>query len=238
MDLSDSISGIENTIDKTGKIVIPTLPQPIKENLRWDTKNRSIRNFIDKQSGSLVQNVTEDTQRLIAKTISKSFDKAMTPDRVAAQIKDSIGLNERQSKALENYKSGLREKQVSDYKISILSSQYEDRLLDQRAIMIGRTEVSKAINFGQLSVWKSAADQGLLDKQTSKKSWQVDGKPCDDCIDLGDMEPISIDEFWDSNFGPVDAPPLHPNCECSLQLEFGDSEDKIQENTSDDEDLE
>ena len=211
-DLLESMNGIKKTVHSTGEKIIPKLPVPIRENLRWDTKNPSILNFINTRSKNLVDNISQDTQSLIAKTIAKSFDKALTPDRAASEIRDSIGLNNVQSRALENYRSGLESQNMKISQVDKLTSEYEERLLDQRAIMIARTEINKAMNFGQLSVWKAAKDQGLIDGGSAKKSWQVDGRPCDDCIDLGDQDPIGIDEMWESVDGPIEAPPLHPNC--------------------------
>lgn len=79
---------------------------------------------------------------------------------------------------------------------------------------IARTELLRASNYGQLDAYK---ESGVV----SGTQWVVDGNPCSECQDL-DGEIISLDSNWDNlttldtSYGTVEAPPLHPNCECTV----------------------
>ena len=209
-----------DVIEGVGLETITLLPAPVKDELRWDTSNPRIRDYITNRTGVLIQDITSDTQAFIAKTISKSFDQALTPRRVADLIRPQIGLGTRLGQAHSNYVDGLRAQNVSESRIVKLSDAYEEKLLDYRATMIARTETSFARNQGQLSVWQTAADQDLIDRRTALKQWIVDGDPCPECLDLEDQGPIGLEEMWDSDDGPLAAPPAHPNCLCGMEMNF------------------
>jgi hypothetical protein len=203
----------------TGARVVGRMPPPVKSNLRWDTQNPHLRSYIAERTGKLIVGVQEQTRLVVSRAITRSFDQALTPRRVADLIKPSIGLYPQQVTALDNYRQGLLQKGHPD--VDRLTDAYEERLLDYRAMMIGRTEANMASNEGQLSVWNAAADQGLIDRRTAQKVWQVDGDPCKECEAL-DGVAIDLDDSWDSDDGPIDSPPLHPNCFCTMEIQFND----------------
>jgi hypothetical protein len=224
-DMDQYAKSIGRVIKTSSDFAIDTLPPPISKDLRFDMKNPKLRSYVDNSVGGLVVDITKDTQDLIARTISRSFDNALTPRKVAELIKPSIGLYPGQVTALQNYRAGLEKQGVAPRRLEAQVSAYEDRLLDARALMIGRTETRDAFNQGQLSVWNTAADQGLIDRQTTMKQWITDGNPCPLCIDLEEQGPIPFDENWESEEEDVDAPPLHPNCYCDIELVFSTKEE-------------
>lgn len=219
-DLSGYGDSIGSVLEGNGLETIKLLPQIAQKNLRWNMSNPRIRSYVDNRVGSLVTNITQETQSFIASTIARSYDTGLTARRVASMIKPAIGLGNRLGIAHANYVEGLRQQGLSDNKIQTLGDRYEDKLLDYRSFMIARTESSYARNQGQLSVWKAAADQDLIDRQTAKKEWIVDGNPCAECLDIEDQGPIGLEESWDSDDGPIDAPPAHPNCMCGMDMTF------------------
>lgn len=78
---------------------------------------------------------------------------------------------------------------------------------DTRAYMIARTEVSNAMNIGQLA---SIQENGV-----PTKAWVAGGNAEDDiCSGNIDDGFISADQPFSSG---DDAPPGHPNCECYLE---------------------
>ena len=75
----------------------------------------------------------------------------------------------------------------------------------ERADMIARTEVKRAMTQGNLALWK---ESGVVET----KQWTVAQSPCVECLEL-DGKSVPVNE----DFEPmVQGPPLHPNCMCSL----------------------
>jgi hypothetical protein len=82
---------------------------------------------------------------------------------------------------------------------------------DQRSEMIARTEVSMAQNQGTLEAGRQARAAGL----NVRKVWTLADNPCPLCQEAAAEGDIGLD----SPFGDAgDAPPLHPNCMCALDL--------------------
>lgn len=215
-----------------GAISMEALPAPVQDEMRWDITNPRIRGYIDKHTSDLVVNVQKDTQDIIRAATTRSFTEALSPRRVADSIKDSIGLYPKLEQAAMNYRSGLDKQGVPPVRADKLEDAYRDKLLDYRAMTIARTEVRRAQNYGQLSVWKQAADNDLIDRATAKKVWIVDGKPCEICEPMDGIA-VGLEEQWDLNTGDsVDIPTdSHPNCECGMELDIGDTAEKTEANT-------
>ena len=78
---------------------------------------------------------------------------------------------------------------------------------DYRSEMIARTEILRANNQGNL--------RGYKDAGVEKKEWLTAGDDLvsEECDENEAAGPIGLDEAFPSG---DDAPPLHPNCRCSI----------------------
>lgn len=237
-DLDGIVKPLERTINRTGKNVIESLPAPIQAEFRFDTKNPEIRDYLANTTGELITDISKNTQAIIQKAVTRSFDEALYPSDVAGMIKGSIGLYPRLENAVENYRQGLlRQKQpLSQERVGDLVGKYQDRLLNYRATMIARTETRNATNTGQLNIWQQAALQGLIDQHTAKKVWIVDGRPCEICEPMDGIK-IGLFEYWTLSTGDVVDTPSesHPNCMCGMEIDYGDSEKNLAADQVDDE---
>jgi hypothetical protein len=83
-----------------------------------------------------------------------------------------------------------------------------DPFPDGRATTIATTETAGAFNAGMKAV--ALATGGFL------KEWIAQEGCCDDCAELAEADPIELDDTWDTDDGPIDEPPRHPNCLCAL----------------------
>ena len=82
---------------------------------------------------------------------------------------------------------------------------------DVRAGMIAQTEVNDAYNRGRV---QQAQDLGF-----DEKAWAPDGEACEEtCQPNVDQGYIGMDEDFESG---DDAPPAHPNCDCSISFRKG-----------------
>lgn len=223
-DLSGIKDSVANTLWRSSAITRQDMPAPINKRLRWDLKNPALRQYLHTRTGNLIVNVEEQTKKFIAEATAKHFSDAMSPRRIARIIKPAIGLYPQQVTALNNFRIALEKKNTPEKVLEKMSASYEDRLLNYRAQMIARTETRAATNYGQLSVWQEAADQGLIDKQSAMKQWVTVPDACDDCVELEDQGPIALDDLWQTDDGALEAPPLHPHCFCMLTMVFGEAE--------------
>lgn len=225
-DIDPAFQRVGAGLATSGLISLESLPANIDKKLRWDTTNPRIRHLIHSRKKENFTNLSRDSVQNINSWVHRSFDKALSPRNVADQIKDSIGLLPRHQVAVDNYRIGLVAGGTPPPAASQLASAYADRLLDSRAMMIARTETRIATNQGQLSVWQQAADEDLIDRDTARKVWIVDGNPCELCEPMDGVS-VLLDESWTLSDGSVtDCPPLdvHPNCYCGMELDIDGDE--------------
>ncbi len=208
----------------------------------------TLRTQIKGQSKKAVNSVLTEINRLIG----RSWERAMPPRSTAKLIKRSIGLNDKQAKALTNYEFGLRNKivgprssavrqgtafydevrnvyfvpsTIKENQINKMVGGYSDRLLKDRATMIANTETISAVNIGQKALWQQAEESGFI-VPGSKKKWITtpDDLACDSCLNLNRQMVNMSENFDGGDFGSVDSPPLHPNCRCAMELVMDEKE--------------
>ena len=223
--LDDHLAPLQKLLAKVAggasKVTVDGMPQKVKSSLHFDWRNPAIRYWVKNRTGELIVGIQSDTQKVVQRAVMRSFTHALTPRQVAEEIKNSIGLYPRQQDALVNYRSGLQQnKTLTPDRVDTLVDKYSDRLLDQRAMTIARTETRFATNQGQLDVWSEAANQGLVNRNTAKKIYIVDGNPCDICEPMDGIAVPLEEQFTTPEGEAVDGPPIHPNCMCGLEFEF------------------
>jgi hypothetical protein len=102
---------------------------------------------------------------------------------------------------------------------------------DARAEMIARTEINMAQNQGTLAAGRQAKAAGL----NVRKVWTLGPNPCEQCQDAAAEGDLDLEDDFGGDAG--DAPPLHPNCECNLDLFVADEEEEAKmqdDDTTDD----
>lgn len=100
-----------------------------------------------------------------------------------------------------------------DDAISAIKGAFAD-MKESRAVTIAQTELADAYNQAMLS---SARESGDL-----LKVWNLDGEGCPEiCEPNAEDGPIDLDDDFSSG---DDAPPAHPNCDCSIGFVRADEE--------------
>lgn len=106
--------------------------------------------------------------------------------------------------------------------IDRLTEAYESAYLDYRALTIATTESTRAASIGLQDSYLQAVERGVLPAEAVRQMWQIslDERTCNHCLSVVDMNPdgVPLGDPFQSDEGPVDAPGLHPNCRCSLEL--------------------
>jgi Phage Mu protein F like protein len=101
------------------------------------------------------------------------------------------------------------------------------RLSRDRAEMIARTEAARAVHAASLI---SAKDSGVV----SGKKWLLSGDACPYCHEVAakfpggtDLDSAFHDDGKGTDYSDCTAPPLHPNCRCSITFVLTDEYEKL-----------
>ena len=181
--------------------------------MKFDLLNPKTIDFINAHTGELIKQITDEQRKIVRDIIRTAFEEGGHPRKVAKQIKEVIGLTERQANAVNRLRQSMLEQGISISKVEEAVSKYADRLRRYRAETIARTETLTATNKGQRLAWEQAVDQGYLDPAKYEREWVVtpDDLLCDQCAEMQGMR-APIGGVYPNG---VEGPPLHPNCRCT-----------------------
>ena len=131
----------------------------------------------------------------------------------------SLQLNEAMSKLRDELTAGLVEGDTRQELTQRVAGVF-DQATKSRAGTIAKTEASRAQHLGEMI---SAKETGLV----TKKKWLLSADACPVCEAINDAHPDGVEldgNFGSTNYGPIDSPPAHPNCQCSQTYEVAESE--------------
>jgi hypothetical protein len=214
------------------------------DQFNFDSFSPQVQAEVREAQDVLIQQLETDARDTIDAIIRDGTLNGTDPEDIASSISDMIGLTDTQAQAVLNYQRMLqdldpealsRQLRNSDYDaafqdavdaqadlseaaVESMVSDYIENYIDYRAATIAQTEATRAANIGLHDAYAQAVDRGALPEEAIKRVWQLGDNPCPICESIADNNPdgVGLDESFDSDDGPVDDPPVHPNCECSV----------------------
>jgi len=183
---------------------------------------------VNTRAGRLITSITDQTRKGITDAVREAFldGRGVPKDRIfniiesAANIRDELGLNQRQMASLRKFRTNLAQRGYTGAQYDKMVGRYRWKLLKQRASMIARTETIEASCEGQRLAWDQAVSEGRIDKNNMEVEWIVtpDDVTCDRCNSMkGARRPIG--GVYQVGFGAgTTGPTLHPNCRCGENL--------------------
>jgi hypothetical protein len=209
---------------------------PSPASVSFDRTNPRAVAYARDHAAALLVGIDDASREAVNAVIRRCFDEHVTPAAAARLIRASVGLTRQQADALLNLYQKIRtspgalvyagdvpirvpEDGMDEELLQQRVDEYSDRLLNDRAETIARTEVLAASNAGQQELWLQAVDEGLLTGDELREwIWteleMKDGKFCERCEAM-DGQAVGLNEPFVSPEGDeVMNPPLHPRCRC------------------------
>ena len=210
----------------------------------FDALDRKIQERMRRAQDTFIVQMETDARDTIDAVIMDGSRAGASPLAMAENIRDTIGLADRQGQAVLNYERMLRDldpdalarrlrnteydaaleeaidsgEDLSEAAIERMVDDYYENYIDYRAETIARTEATRTAHAGLHDAYSQAIERGALPDEAVRREWQLNDQPCPICESIPDNneEGVGVDEDFDSDDGPVTDPPVHPNCECSV----------------------
>lgn len=193
-----------------------------------------------------VRELTESARAGLRTAILRAADQGTPPAATARQLKGLIGLTERQTIAVQNFRRALESGQhglalsralrdrrhdkplqrgatLRPDQIETQVGRYATRMQAYRAMVIARTESIRMLAMGQQAAWQTLVDLGKVPERAIRRLWVTaplgDDRVCPECLAIPGMNPEEgngFTELFQTPFGPLDLPPAHPMCRCVL----------------------
>lgn len=189
---------------------------------RFDLTNPQSVQVAARQAAEAVQQISASTKRAIREIIRRGQLGLLTVREQARRIRDLIGLTERQTGSVLNFERKLIEQGVTGQRLERMVLRKFEQTLSRRATAIARFETMRAANLGQQDLWRQAADQLLIDRNTALRRWIVtlDDRVCPVCSPMdGQLRPLEEPFVSPFNGASVLVPPIHGGGRCAVALE-------------------
>lgn len=214
------------------------------DRFNFDLYNANTQAALRAAQDELIQQLEDSARDAIETIVMDGALDGLSADEIVSDIRDLIGLTDMQSQAVMNYEKMLREldptalqrqlrnstmdeavqqsiddgEMLANDVIDQMVSDYTDNYLDYRAATIAQTESVRAVNGGLHDAYSQAIERGAVPDEAVRREWELGDSPCPICESIPDNNPdgVGVDEEFDSDDGPVDDPPVHPNCMCSV----------------------
>lgn len=171
------------------------------ESLRfaWNMQSPEAINWAKRYTARRVTVITEQTRLAIRDTVAKRLSEGITPQSLAKDIRGLIGINNPQAVRLATFKDTLiTEGNLSRTSINSAVSEFEKKLIRERADMIARTESAMAFSEGEIQSYGEAGVQML--------EFSAADDADEECLIFHTRKyPIT------ETRGII---PIHPNCRC------------------------
>lgn len=231
---------------KVGNLLdLDVVTKAIGDRFTFDRFDQVTQDRLKQVQDDLIKQTEADAIDTIHAVVIRGQQLGYSPADTVDDIWNVIGLNDQQAVAVMNYENMLRDldpdalrrqlraddldgvvrraiengEALDEAVISELVDAYEANYLDYRADTIAQTESVRAANWGLHDAYSQAIERGALPDEAVKRFWQLGDHPCPICESIPDANPdgVGANEDFDSDDGPQDDPPIHPNCMCSVE---------------------
>ncbi len=166
-------------------------------------------------------------KRTITRAVEQGVARKLSPNEVAAQIRNKIGLTERQSRAVENAYNNALDAGLGSVQAQQVSDEASERLLKYRADTIAITETRTLSETIKTSEWLSLEGDGKLGAEPMV-TWilgALDDKTCSVCIAVANTQ-MPLGTSFTLSDGTECLPGFaHPRCRCYSMLTTDDDGD-------------
>jgi len=197
---------------------------------------------VERDIGNMVIGIRRASKAAIRRAVLRAAAGDIGESELVQIIRRTVGLTPRSANAVFNYREALVRlaegrgtvagvlrrftlaegvtEGLTRGKIERLVKAYGDRLLDERAIAIARTETVRAVNAGRMELWRQQMALGEIPPD-AKKVWRTaaDERVCPICAPLDGRVVAMVDRFTGISGVSTISPPIHTRCRCWLTLE-------------------
>ncbi len=217
----------------------------IGDRFNFDISDQATLDRIRRDQDELIAQLDDQARDTVETIIVTGLKQGLGPADIVGDIRDMIGLTDQQALAVMNYEKMLRDlnpgaldrklrntendaavqdaidsgQDLPDSAVARMSADYLENYLSYRAATIAQTESVRSVNAGLHDAYGQAISRGALPSEAVRRYWQLGDTPCPVCESIPDNNPdgVGVGEAFDSDEGPVDDPPIHPNCMCSVE---------------------
>jgi hypothetical protein len=222
----------KDVMDRGAKLGIRSMPATAVVDIRFDQISQAAVRWMERYSATRIKGIVDETRSAIRGVMYRGLSEGKTVRQIAREVRQHIGLLDRDVRALQRYHDGLIKRGRKPEDIERLLARRRQLCINRRAMNIARTESTAATNEGVLQAWREGVRIGTIDPRRARKKWLTtkDDRACERClamhgktveIDGSYSEPDRRQKSGRVIVGEIaQRPPLHPQCRCGMSLVY------------------
>ena len=157
---------------------------------------RAVRQMQDSKL-RLIREFSEGQRAATREAVAEGISRGLNPKAQARVFRDSVGLTERQVRAVNRYRTLLEQgssqaldrelrdrrfdrtvrrsvrdrKPLTKEQVDVMVDRYRERYVAHRARTIARTEALRAVNAGHNEAYEQGIDSGVLSREKTLRTW-------------------------------------------------------------------
>jgi hypothetical protein len=217
----DAVATLRQAVVLVGQETAAQLSEFLGETIAFDLINPAALAELEAAGAEMVTNVSDETISAVRAALVDAYQTGRTGDQVAREIRDLVGLTERDVRQMNRIRQEMIDAGIADDKINAFLDKWTKNKIKYRAQVIAENELNRAGNLGQQMLWDDALDAGLLPKDTMRE-WVVtpDDHLCVLCSQMaGAQVPLGVP--FETPTGQAMVPQdIHVRCRCRQRLVF------------------
>jgi len=180
--------------------------------------NIEAEKWIAQNAAQLITNVGEETKKAIKEIILRGQKDGIAPKKTAKEIRNLIGLTDRDARAVQNFKARLEiGNKFTPEQVDKQVAKYYQKKLKERAETIAINETQIAAKEGNRAILDQALKENYINTAEWERRWLTtpDDRRCDRCLAMHGQI-TELDKPYSS--GDM-TPHLHIKCRCSESIQ-------------------
>lgn len=174
-----------------------TIPALERAEFVFSSTNPQANRFLHAYAMDKIRELTTETRAAVRQIVTQGVAAGQNPMTTAIDVRERIGLTQRQAQAVANYRRllvddprealqrVLRNRRYDDKVLAAIANakpmpaalidkmvkEYGMRMLRYRSEVIARTESLRAVNAGNQLAWQQAVDEGKVPASAVRRKW-------------------------------------------------------------------
>jgi hypothetical protein len=219
----DAIAVLRQAVAVTGDAAAAELGAFLNTNLSFELTNPAAVAELERIGAELVTNVSDETIAALRTALTDAYNAGRTNTQVAMDIREMIGLTERDVTQLGKLDAEMAERvaagEITEAEKRAFLDKWTKGKIRYRAQLIAENELNFAGNSGQQLLWEEAQASGLMPKGVLRQ-WVV-AFPCEICAPMAGVT-TGLNQPWQTPNGKSVMIPTqtHVRCKCTFVLVF------------------
>jgi hypothetical protein len=207
-------------VQDAGTASLPALEAQLGVSLTMTPFLQETEHWITTYVGTQIRDITATSRAAIRAVLREGWTAGQNPGELARALRQVVGLTPRQAATVGRLRETLAAEGKTAVQISRAVEQATARGIQQRALVIARSESQSLAARGVWDAMSQTIRAGIVQADQVRGFWRIaeDEVTCPICTEIPILNPdgVAWEEPFQTPVGLLLMPIAHPNCRCTV----------------------